>query len=61
MLENVDTDYQNNLRSIYNVIIEDELDSPLFKAIKVPGTQEPEATVPDRTTENLDTDIDQGG
>ena len=61
MLENVDIDYQNNLRSIYNISIGDELDSPLFQAMKVPGvTGEPEATVPDRTTENLNQDVDQG-
>jgi len=52
-LESVDIDYQNNLRSIYNVVIGDELDSPLFKAMKIPGkSSEEAATVPDRTTEN---------
>lgn len=61
MLRNIDSDYQNNLLNIYNIIeVEDEMDSPLFKAIKLPGSQE-EATVPDRTTENLEEETDQGG
>lgn len=67
MLENVDIDYENNLRSIYNVIIGDEIDfdqDPFFKAMKIPGKDpipEELATEIDRTTENLEIDINQGG
>lgn len=65
MLENIDIDYQNVLRSIYNIIIGDEIDfdqDPLFKAMKIPGKDiQPEATVPDRTSENPDIDVDQQG
>jgi len=66
MLENVDMDYENSLKSIYNIEIEeeDEFDAPFFKAMKVPGTAyipgEEDTTVPDRTTEQLK-EADQGG
>lgn len=66
-LENIDIDYQNNLRSIYNIDIGDEVDfdqDPFFKAMKLPGTEpetEIEPPILDRTTENLDSDTDQGG
>jgi hypothetical protein len=62
LLESVDIDYENTLRSIYNIIIGEELESPLFQAIKIPGQEIPEqATDSDRTTEKLDIDVDQGG
>ena len=67
MLENVDIDYQNTLRSIYNINIEDNIEfdqDPFFKAMRIPGI-EPESEVPpvpDRTIYNLEElDIDQGG
>lgn len=67
MLENVDIDYQNSLRSIYNVIIGKDTaleEDPFFKAMKIPGKDfipGEEATVPDRTTaSDIEIDIDQG-
>jgi len=63
MLESVDIDYQNVLRSIYNINIGDEVEfdqDPFFKAMKIPGVEpESDTTVPDRTTDNPDIDIDQ--
>lgn len=52
MLESIDIDYENRLRSIYNVIIGEEIDfenDPFFKAMKIPGKDYipgEEATVP---------------
>ena len=67
MLENIDMDYQNNLRSLYNITIGEKVEfdqDPFFKAMKIPG-MEPESEVtpvPNRTIYNLDElDIDQGG
>lgn len=50
MLENVDTDYENKLRSIYNVISKeiDLKDDPFFAAIKIPRYDAPE-----EATDNL--------
>ena len=68
-LESIDTDYENALRSIYN-IKEEEVDlqeDPFFKAMKIPGVDfipdEEEATVPESTTEFPvpDIDVDQTG
>jgi hypothetical protein len=67
MLENVDIDYQNALKSIYNIVNKDEIDfdqDPFFKAIKIPGAEIPvEATESEPTTEvnKNDIDTDQGG
>jgi len=65
MLENVDIDYENRLRSIYNIRTGDEINfdqDPFFRAMKVPGKDIPvEATEPDRTIEpNQNIDVDQG-
>jgi len=66
MLENVDIDYENSLKNIYNVNIEDEeseFESPFFKAMKIPGQISSEDTTEsDRTTEQFrEENIDQGG
>lgn len=68
MLESVDEDYQNRLRSIYNVINEDQIDidsDPFYTAIKIPGRDfipVDEPPVPENTTVNLEEiDVDQGG
>jgi hypothetical protein len=68
MLESIDNDYQNNLRSVYNIDIGEEVEfdqDPFFKAMKIPGMEpvsEIEPPVPDRTIYNLEElDIDQGG
>lgn len=65
LLENVDIDYQNRLKSIYN-IIEEEIDlesDPFFKAMKIPGKDyiPGEATETETHDQKLDIDIDQGG
>jgi hypothetical protein len=65
-LESIDTDYQNSLKSIYNINIEevDLREDPFFKAMKIPGVDfipGEEATDPDSTTENSEIDVDQGG
>lgn len=67
MLENVDEDYQNRLRNIYNVISEEDIDienDPFFTAIKVPGRDyipgyDDEPPVPESTTENPEIEVDQ--
>lgn len=65
LLESVDIDYQNSLRNIYNIDIGDKIEfdqDPLFKAMKIPGVEpESEPPVPDRTTHNLNSEVDQGG
>ena len=69
VLEDIDTDYQNTLRSIYNINIGEEVDlkeDPFFKAMKVPGVDYipgEEATDPENTTEFPvpDIDVDQQG
>jgi len=61
ILNNVDIDFENAIKSIYNVVIGEEFDSdqdPFFKAMKVPGMEQ--ATDNDRTTENLE-ETNQGG
>ena len=68
LLENIDIDYRNTLKSIYNILIEEVsfTEDPFFKAMKIPGKDyfpgEEEATDPDRTIEEIQNqEVDQGG